>query len=55
MKLKVPKIKVDKIVVKEILKKSPKATYVIGQSPEYERSSYFNKEYEKEKNLLTWK
>jgi hypothetical protein len=44
-----------KINIKSLLKKSPKATYQIPTDPDYQRSSFFNTEYEKEKNIVSWK
>ena len=47
--------KKGKISIKELLKKSPKATYQIPSDPDYQRSSFFNTEYEREKNIVSWK
>ena len=43
----------DNISVKEIIKASPKATYVIQAAPN--RSRYFKQEWENSGNLLSWK
>jgi hypothetical protein len=44
-----------RITSKEIFKKSKQATYNVAPPADYSRSSFFNNQYEKEKNLLTWK
>lgn len=44
----------SQIISRRLIKKQPRATYVIGASPDYQRSSFYNETYEREKKLLGW-
>jgi len=50
----VEKILKKTITSKKLLKKQPRETYKIEAPAEYSRSSFFNKEYEREKNIIKW-
>jgi hypothetical protein len=44
-----------KLTSRRLIKSGPRATYQTQAPADYSRSSFFNNQYEKEKNLLTWK